>query len=121
MTDTPGTLIQLMSKLVDDSNPYRTHNAISLFAALMLGVCTLIITLAALFMSKSLSAELFTLVTALAGLAGYQFAKGSNSPYYPPPPTNNPNLNQNNSNNNSQPPIKPPDARVVSDDNPGAG
>lgn len=87
MTDTPSTpnlLERAISLLVDDTTPYRTHNAISIYASVVLGLCTLIITIACIHSDKNLSAELFTLVAALSGLAGYQFAKGVSLPSVSP-------------------------------------
>ena len=90
--------------LVDDSNAYRTHNAISIYSAIILGTCTIAMTAASIFCKKSLSYELATLVAATAGLAGYQFGKAASNGSFNPP--NNTGKLEDKDSNNSNPPKK---------------
>lgn len=98
----PNIATKILLALVDDTTPYRTHNAISIYSAVVLGLCTIVMTVAAIFMKKNLAYELFTLVSATAGLAGYQFGKAMTTsvPTLPPPTLNKaPNSPLNSSNN----------------------
>jgi len=101
---------RVMVTLVDDSNAYRTHNAIAIYAALILGVCTMVMTFACIYSSKSLAYELGILVTALAGLTGYQFSKGMDSRIVNSPPSGGNNTVENSSSTQvvAHPPVNNP-------------
>ena len=117
MPKSPSTNLasKILLALVDDSTPFRTHNAISIYSAALLGICTVAITFAAIFTEKNLAYELATLVTALAGLAGYQYGKGLSAPTITPPPQNPPTKTPSDSSNSNSTQIEKKEGETEGD------
>ncbi len=72
-------MFEYAKRLIDKDDPARAHAAITLIACVVMSIVVLGLAAGCIFGPKNLLGELTVGVTALTGLAGYQYGKAKYS------------------------------------------